>query len=120
MHKLSSFLCRRAVSQPLFRRLVPWIHLQCTPKATLAYSGPKNPPRNKPTTDGPNHRAASRPKRERSPQNVFEQRIRDSKENWKTALSLLQEMKATEHGASLAAYNAAINACARGKQSILE
>ena len=30
---------------------------------------------------------------------------------------LLQEMKASDHGASLSAYNAAINACARGKQS---
>jgi hypothetical protein len=73
------------------------------------------PPRNKPA-DGHGNPRPKNPSQP-SPKKVFEQRIRDSKENWKAALVLLQEMKASDHGATLSAYNAAINACARGKQS---
>jgi hypothetical protein len=129
-------ICRQAATKQLFlHRLMPWLELRrdtiTLAKTAFASSGPPlplsppcspphSPPINKPAGSDQS-RGDSRFKKQchASPKRIFEHRIRDSKENWRIALTLLQEMLASDHGASLYAYNAAINACARGKQTTI-
>jgi pentatricopeptide repeat protein len=104
-------------TQPLLQRLTPRIDLSRTidtkHRASLASSDPKTlPPCNNPA-DGKKSRGYPRSQGQKQ---VFEKRILDSKDNFRKALEILQEMKTLDQGASLSAYNAAINACARGKQ----